>query len=415
MKKELTQEQENEIQRQFDILVSNTTSVVEKSELKKKIKISVINQRPLNIKLGLDPSAPDIHLGHLVVLKKLKQFQDLGHKIHLVIGDFTGMIGDPTGKSKARVQLTKQEVEKNAKTYVEQFGKILDMDRVEVHYNSSWLANLNIYELIDLLSTTTVARMLERNDFTQRFDSHTPIYLHEFLYPLFQGYDSVALKADIELGGNDQQYNLLVGRRLQEHFGQPKQVVMTMPLLVGLDGKDKMSKSKNNYIGISENPATIFGKIMSLPDEQMVPYYNLVSSFNSKEVNEFEMELNKKQINPKELKEQLAKDIVGQLYDTDTANKSQLEFKRIFSDKKVPKQIKKIVWSGDISVSPQILFTKAGLLDSKSAVTRMLNNGGIRINSQKLTVDDETVRLKDGMIIQVGKRKFLKIALKKQD
>lgn len=221
MKDELTQEQENEVQRQFDILVSNTTSVIEKMELKDKIKLSVSQNRPLNIKLGLDPSALDIHLGHLVVLKKLKQFQDLGHRVHLVIGDFTGMIGDPTGKSSARVQLTKEEVQTNAKTYVEQFGKILDMDQVEIHYNSSWLADLNIYELINLLSTTTVARMLERNDFTQRFDSHTPIYLHEFLCPLFQGYDSVALKADIELSGNDQQYNLLVGRRLQEHLVNP--------------------------------------------------------------------------------------------------------------------------------------------------------------------------------------------------
>lgn len=413
MKKELTQKQEDEIQRQFDILVSNTTSVVEKAELKNKIEMSVVSHRPLNVKLGLDPSAPDIHLGHLVVLKKLKQFQDLGHKVHLVIGDFTGMIGDPTGKSKARVQLTKEEVKANAKTYVEQFGRILDMDQVEVHYNSTWLARLNIYELINLLSTTTVARMLERNDFTQRFDSHTPIYLHEFLYPLFQGYDSVALKADIELGGNDQQYNLLVGRRLQEYFGQPKQVVMTMPLLVGLDGRDKMSKSKNNYIGISENLSTIFGKIMSLADEQMIAYYKLVSSFDDKEVSKFKDQLDENQINPKDLKEQLAKNIIEQLYDLGAANKAQKEFERIFSEKKVPEKIEEFVWSDDISVSPQNLFTKTGLLGSKSAVTRMLDNGGLRINSQKLTDKNDVIYLKDGMIIQVGKRRFLKIVINK--
>lgn len=413
MEKELTQKQENEIQRQFDILVSNTTSVVEKAELKNKIEMSVVNNKPLNVKLGLDPSAPDIHLGHLVVLKKLKQFQDLGHKIHLVIGDFTGMIGDPTGKSKARVQLTKEEVKTNAKTYVEQFRRILNMDQVEVHYNSTWLANLNIYELINLLSTTTVARMLERNDFTQRFGAHTPIYLHEFLYPLFQGYDSVALKADVELGGNDQQYNLLVGRRLQEYFGQSKQVVMTMPLLVGLDGKDKMSKSKNNYIGISETPSTIFGKVMSLPDKQMIDYYKLVSSFEDKEISNFKDELNENKINPKDLKEQLAKNIIEQLYDLDAANKAQIEFKRIFSDKKVPEKVKDFLWSDDISVSPQDLFTKTGLLDSKSAVTRMLNNGGLRVNSQKLTNKNDVIYLKDGMIIQVGKRKFLEIVINK--
>lgn len=413
MKKELTQKQEDEIQRQFDILVSNTTSVVEKAELKNKIEMSVVSHRPLNVKLGLDPSAPDIHLGHLVVLKKLKQFQDLGHKVHLVIGDFTGMIGDPTGKSKARVQLTKEEVKANARTYVEQFGRILDMDQVEVHYNSTWLARLNIYELINLLSTTTVARMLERNDFTQRFDSHTPIYLNEFLYPLFQGYDSVALKADIELGGNDQQYNLLVGRRLQEYFGQPKQVVMTMPLLVGLDGRDKMSKSKNNYIGISENPSTIFGKVMSLADEQMIAYYKLVSSFEDKEISNFKDQLDENQINPKDLKEQLAKNIIEQLYDLGAANKAQKEFERIFSEKKVPEKIEEFVWSDDISVSPQNLFTKTGLLGSKSAVTRMLDNGGLRINSQKLTDKNDVIYLKDGMIIQVGKRRFLKIVINK--
>lgn len=406
MEKELTQKQENEIQRQFDILVSNTTSVVEKTELKNKIKISVVNNKPLNVKLGLDPSAPDIHLGHLVVLKKLKQFQDLGHKVHLVIGDFTGMIGDPTGKSKARVQLTKEEVKTNAKTYIEQFGRILDMNQVEVHYNSTWLTKLNIYELINLLSTTTVARMLERNDFTQRFDSHTPIYLHEFLYPLFQGYDSVALKADIELGGNDQQYNLLVGRKLQEYFGQSKQVVMTMPLLVGLDGKNKMSKSKNNYIGISENPTIIFGKVMSLPDEQMIAYYKLVSSFDDKEVSNFKDQLDENQINPKDLKEQLAKNIIEQVYDLSAANKAQKEFERIFSEKKVPEKIEEFVWSGDISVSPQNLFTKTGLLSSKSAVTRMLDNGGLRINSQKLTNKNDVIYLKNGMIIQVGKRRL---------
>ncbi|CAJ2230568.1 tyrosine--tRNA ligase [Companilactobacillus paralimentarius] len=411
MEKELTQKQENEIQRQFDILVSNTTSVVEKAELKNKIKISVVNNKPLNVKLGLDPSAPDIHLGHLVVLKKLKQFQDLGHKVHLVIGDFTGMIGDPTGKSKARVQLTKEEVKTNAKTYIEQFGRILDMNQVEVHYNSTWLTKLNIYELINLLSTTTVARMLERNDFTQRFDSHTPIYLHEFLYPLFQGYDSVALKADIELGGNDQQYNLLVGRKLQEYFGQSKQVVMTMPLLVGLDGKNKMSKSKNNYIGISENPSIIFGKVMSLPDEQMIAYYKLVSSFDDKEVSNFKDQLDENQINPKDLKEQLAKNIIEQVYDLGAANKAQKEFERIFSEKKVPERIEEFVWSGDISVSPQNLFTKTGLLSSKSAVTRMLDNGGLRINSQKLTNKNDVIYLKNGMIIQVGKRRFLKIVI----
>ncbi|GAB5056842.1 tyrosine--tRNA ligase [Companilactobacillus alimentarius] len=401
--------QKNKIEEQYSVLTSNVTSVVEKAELKRKIKDSVINNKPLNVKLGLDPSAPDIHLGHLVVLKKLKQFQQFGYKIHLVIGDFTGMIGDPTGKSESRVQLSKEEVEKNARTYVEQFGRILDMRNVEVHYNSSWLEKLNIKNLIDLLSTTTVARMLERNDFTKRFNNQTPIYLHEFLYPLFQGYDSVALHSDVELGGNDQQYNLLVGRRLQDHFDQSKQVVMTMPLLVGLDGKMKMSKSKHNYIGITEKPDIIFGKIMSIPDIQMLEYYKSISTFSDKEIDVIEKKMNSNLINPKDVKVMLAKDIIKQLYNQKSADSAEQEFNNVFKKGQVPNQIPNFAWNGDSEVSISTLFTTTSLLPSKGAAMRMLKNGGLRINSKKLKEGDSKVTVSDGMIIQVGKRKFLRI------
>lgn len=401
--------QKNKIEEQYSVLTSNVTSVVEKAELKRKIKDSVINNKPLNVKLGLDPSAPDIHLGHLVVLKKLKQFQQFGHKIHLVIGDFTGMIGDPTGKSESRVQLSKEEVEKNARTYVEQFGRILDMRNVEVHYNSSWLEKLNIKNLIGLLSTTTVARMLERNDFTKRFNNQTPIYLHEFLYPLFQGYDSVALHSDVELGGNDQQYNLLVGRRLQDHFDQSKQVVMTMPLLVGLDGKMKMSKSKHNYIGITEKPDIIFGKIMSIPDIQMLEYYKSISTFSDKEIDVIEKKMNSNLINPKDVKVMLAKDIIKQLYNQKSADSAEQEFNNVFKKGQVPNQIPNFAWNGDSEVSISTLFTTTSLLPSKGAAMRMLKNGGLRINSKKLKEGDSKVTVSDGMIIQVGKRKFLRI------
>lgn len=401
--------QKNKIEEQYSVLTSNVTSVVEKAELKRKIKDSVINNKPLNVKLGLDPSAPDIHLGHLVVLKKLKQFQQFGHKIHLVIGDFTGMIGDPTGKSESRVQLSKEEVEKNARTYVEQFGRILDMRNVEVHYNSSWLEKLNIKNLIDLLSTTTVARMLERNDFTKRFNNQTPIYLHEFLYPLFQGYDSVALHSDVELGGNDQQYNLLVGRRLQDHFDQSKQVVMTMPLLVGLDGKMKMSKSKHNYIGITEKPDIIFGKIMSIPDIQMLEYYKSISTFSDKEIDVIEKKMNSNLINPKDVKVMLAKDIIKQLYNQKSADSAEQEFNNVFKKGQVPNQIPNFAWNGDSEVSISTLFTTTSLLPSKGAAMRMFKNGGLRINSKKLKEGDSKVTVSDGMIIQVGKRKFLRI------
>ncbi|MDQ7937541.1 tyrosine--tRNA ligase [Lactiplantibacillus sp. WILCCON 0030] len=413
MSDHLTDIQEKRIREQYNVLKSNATSIVEPAELLKKIEMSVVKNKPLHVKLGLDPSAPDIHLGHLVVLKKLKEFQKFGHIIQLVIGDFTGMIGDPTGKSEARNQLSKANVEKNAQTYVAQFARVLDMDQVEIHYNSTWLASLDTRQLIDILSTTTVARMLERNDFTKRFSNQTPIYLHEFLYPLFQGYDSVALHTDVELGGNDQRYNLLVGRHLQEHFNQEKQVILTMPLLIGLDGKLKMSKSKNNYIGINESPENIFGKIMSISDSQMLDYYKLISSFGVQKIENLELQLKNGEVNPRDVKAALAKDIITQLYDSERAQFAETEFKKVFSQKSIPSHITEFDWLWDKTTSVQELFTKTGLLSSKSAVTRMLNNGGLRINAKKLSESQGVIEVHDGMVVQVGKRNFLKIRLNK--
>ncbi|MDP3487735.1 MAG: tyrosine--tRNA ligase, partial [Bacillota bacterium] len=305
-----TLEQQLEINRQLNILSRGIVEIVPADGLREKITKSICTGRPLKVKLGLDPTAPDVHLGHTVVLRKLRQFQDLGHEVQLVIGDFTGRIGDPSGRSDTRKQLTDAEVAANAKTYVEQFGKVMDSSKIRVSFNSEWHSKLNFADVVRLASQITVARMLERNDFEKRYKANLPLSVHEFFYPLMQGYDSIALETDIELGGTDQKFNLLMGRQLQDAYGQEKQIIMTFPLLEGLDGERKMSKSLGNYIGISEEPNSIYGKAMSIPDHLMSRYFILTTDVTNEELREIEAGLKESTLHPRDLKMRLARTLV---------------------------------------------------------------------------------------------------------
>jgi tyrosyl-tRNA synthetase len=397
--------------RQFNIYQYGVSEIIPAQELKGKIAKSLLTGRPLKIKLGLDPSAPDVHLGHTVVLNKLKQFQENGHIIQLIIGDFTGKIGDPTGKSTARKQLTNEEVKHNAKTYFEQFSKVLDMEKVELYYNSTWLSKLNLEDTINLSASITVARLLERNDFSERLAAGKPISLHEFFYPLMQGYDSVELESDVELGGTDQHFNVLMGRHLQEHFDKEKQVMIMLPLLEGLDGLEKMSKSKNNYIGVDEEPNQMFGKIMSIPDELTVKYFNLVTDLLLEEKNIIARNLESGDLHPRDAKMHLGKVIVRMYHSEDAAKLAEEHFKTVFQRGAIPLNIPEVKWEGEKSIPIINLLVQLGLQSSKSEARRMIQNGGIRINGEKVMKVDLLVDFGEDFIIQVGKRKFLKVII----
>ncbi|MFC7063754.1 tyrosine--tRNA ligase [Halobacillus seohaensis] len=408
---QLNKEQQIELQNQYEVLSYGVDTIAPEEEFKDKIAKSIKKNQPLKVKLGLDPTAPDVHIGHTVVLNKLKQFQQFGHTIQLIIGDFTGKIGDPTGKATARKALTDEEVRHNAKTYYEQFGKVIDIDAVELHYNSQWLSKVDFTEVIQLASNVTVARMLERKDFHHRYQSNKPIYLHEFFYPVMQGYDSHILESDIELGGTDQEFNVLFGRQVQEQFGQEKQVVLLLPLIEGLDGIEKMSKSKDNYIGIDESPNDIFGKTMSIPDELIIKYFELTSNLTIDEVSQIRTQLENGILHPKDAKIRLAHSFVEMLYDKEEAKRSQVNFANIFQKNKMPEEVPEVVWGKELSIGILDLVTELDLLPSKSEVRRMIKNGGIRINQEKIIDPLTTVQVIDGIIVQVGKRKFVKLKL----
>lgn len=407
----LSNDQIKDMERQFEIYSAGVQEILPAIELKNKIAKSIFNEVPLKVKLGLDPSAPDVHIGHTVVLNKLKQFQDNGHIIQLIIGDFTGKIGDPTGKSVARKQLTDEEVMHNAKTYFEQFGKVLNMEKVELHYNSKWLAKLNLENIIHLAGSITVARLLERNDFSERYTSGKPISLHEFFYPLMQGYDSIALESDIELGGNDQHFNVLMGRHLQEHFNKEKQVVILLPLLEGLDGVEKMSKSKNNYIGVDEEPNEIYGKTMSVPDELMMKYFELATDLTLDEKRKIKEDLEHGILHPRDAKMLLSKTLVRMYHGIEAANKAEESFKQIFQKGELPDEMPTIEWDGKDQINIIDALVLMGLQSSKSEARRMIQNGGVRIDGVKIEDINVLVTIKNGMVIQVGKRKFVKIKL----
>jgi tyrosyl-tRNA synthetase len=404
-----------EINEQLKILKRGVSDLISEEELEKKLKKAKKEGRPLKVKLGLDPSAPDIHLGHTVVLRKLKQFQDLGHEVYLIIGDFTGMIGDPTGKSETRNQLTKEEVLENAHTYQEQFSKVLDPEKTNVVFNGKWLGKMDFADVLELSAHYTVARMLERDDFSKRYSAGKPIGIHEFFYPLMQGYDSVAIEADVELGGTDQRFNLLVGRKLQQEYGQEPQVVLMMPLLEGLDGVNKMSKSLDNYIGVYDEPADMFGKVMSIPDDMIVRYFELLTDISIERLDEIKAALKRDDFNPMELKKELAAQIVEEYHDKEAAVEARQEFESVFSKGNLPEDIPVIeiaesdLEDGELWIVKLVAAT--GLVDSNSQVRRLIKQGAVTIDDEKYEKINLDLEVKDGMIIQIGKRRFAKIKL----
>jgi len=414
----------DKIAEQIQLLKRGTIEILTEAELAGKLADSAKTGRQLRIKLGLDPTSPDIHLGHTVVLRKMRQFQDLGHKAVLIIGDYTARIGDPTGQSATRPMLSPQQIEQNAGTYFQQAGKILDASKgkLEIRYNSEWLADLRLADIIKLASNMTVARMLERDTFELRYKRGDAVGVQEFLYPLMQGYDSVIVKSDVELGGTDQTFNNLVGRDIQRAFGQPPQVVLTTPILVGLDGKEKMSKSKGNYIGVTDSPNDMFGKVMSISDDMMENYFTLLTGLPMSRVVEL---VNPDKTHPKEAKVLLAKTIVAQFWDktpsdtlsinvSDTvasiSDAVALEFDRVFAQKQLPEEIPEVeIPAQPIAASKLLLACK--LVPSGSEAKRMIKQGAVEIDGNRIDDPNAEITPKDGMVIQVGKRKFAKLKI----
>jgi tyrosyl-tRNA synthetase len=392
---------------QLKIIKRGVVEIIQEDELLEKLKESFIKGKPLKIKAGFDPTAPDLHLGHTVLLNKMRQFQQLGHDVIFLIGDFTGMIGDPTGKSETRKALTKEEVIQNAKTYKEQVFKILDPKKTIIDFNSRWLEPLTGRDMIFLAAKYTVARMLERDDFAKRYESGKPIGIHEFMYPLLQGYDSVALKADVELGGTDQKFNLLVGRELQREYGIRPQTVITLPLLEGLDGVNKMSKSLGNYVGITETPKEIFGKLMSISDELMLRYYELLSELSLDELEKLKEDIKSGRKHPFEAKKELAMEMVRRFHNEEEAIKARKEFEEVFSKHGLPEEMPEYLLKGEKNLI-DILF-EANIVSSKSEGKRLIQQKAIEIDGVKI-LDINYKVVSDGQkIVKLGKRQFLKI------
>jgi tyrosyl-tRNA synthetase len=388
---------------QLGIIKRGVVEVIEEEELLKKLK----EGRPLRVKAGFDPTAPDLHLGHTVLLQKLRQFQQLGHEVYFVIGDFTAMIGDPTGRSETRPPLSREEVLENAKTYEHQVFKILDPEKTNIVFNSTWLSELGTEGIIKLAGKYTVARMLERDDFAKRFKEGVPIYIHEFIYPLLQGYDSVFLKADVELGGTDQKFNLLVGRDLQRAFGQEPQVCITLPLLVGLDGVRKMSKSYQNYVAIQEEPESMFGKIMSISDDLMWEYYTLLTDYTEEEIENF-----KKNLHPMDAKKRLAHFIVERFHGKEQADKALEFFVKTFSEREFPEDAPIIEVPYGLKRRAYELLFELGIESSKNSARRVVEGGGLRINGVKVEDPNQEIEIKEELRLQVGKKRFYRVVPK---
>jgi len=398
-----------DIKKQIELLKRGTADFVGEEDLFKKLK----EGKKMRIKFGADPSAPDLHLGHLVVLRKLKAFQDMGHEIIFLIGDFTGMIGDPSGKSETRKPLSRETVKKNAETYKQQIFKILDRSKTKVVYNSSWLSKMDLVSVMKLMSQYSVARMLERADFKERFKTNKEISIIEFLYPLMQGYDSVELEADVELGGHDQIFNLLVGRELQRSYGKDQQVVITMPLLEGTDGKMKMSKSLGNYIGFTDTPKDMYGKTMSIPDDLMIKYYELLTDLSDEQISALSKGIKDGSIHPKRAKSDLAKIFVAQFYGKEEAEKAEQGFEAIFKNNQLPEDIPLVKIKKDQLVEGKIQVSKliaaAGLLDSVGEAKRMIKGGGVKLNEEKVTDENMLIDLGSEKLLSVGKRKHARV------
>ena len=397
------------IEEQLELIERGVVDCISREELIRKLKKSEQTGIPLKIKAGFDPTAPDLHLGHTVLLQKLKHFQELGHDIYFLIGDFTGMIGDPTGKSETRKALTVEQVAENAESYKEQVFKILDREKTRVVFNSTWLGKLTSIDMIKLASQLTVARMLERDDFHNRFESGKPISIHEFLYPLIQGYDSVAMEADVELGGTDQLFNLLMGRDLQRSHGQEPQIVITMPLLEGLDGINKMSKSLGNYIGITESSDNIYGKVLSVSDDLMFRYFALLSDLSNKEIDELKNKIEANELHPKDVKKQLARELTARFHSGEAARAAEENFEKIFKKGGVPDDVPEMRHSATAPVSLPQLLVDAGLVTSTSDGRRMIKQSAVSIDGEKVIDVDSLVEPRGELLIKVGKRRFSKV------
>lgn len=406
------------IREQFDYIKKGTVEIIQEEELLRRLERSLKEQKPLRVKAGFDPTAPDIHLGHTVLLRKMKHFQDLGHEVIFLIGDFTGLIGDPSGRSATRPPMTREDINRNAETYRQQIFKILDPQKTIIDFNSRWLGALTSFDIINLAAKYTVARLLERDDFAERLKEGTPISVHEILYPLMQAYDSVALRADVELGGTDQKFNLLVGRDIQREFGQEPQIVITMPLLEGLDGVEKMSKSLGNYVGITESPAEIYGKIMSISDQLMFRYYELLTDVKAEQIEKWKRATARGEINPRDLKARLAWQLTADFWDKAAAERVAEEFDRVFRRKELPQEIATIVVSfpkregrEENLINIVDLLVGRGLVPSRGEAKRLIRQGGIDLDG--LRVDDIGLMVDFGSkkehVIRLGKKKFFRL------
>jgi tyrosyl-tRNA synthetase len=393
--------------RQIEVIQQGVEEIIPLEELKQKLDSSQKNNKPLVVKLGCDPSRPDLHIGHAVVLRKLRQFQDLGHQAVLVIGDFTAMIGDPSGRNKTRPQLTLEEAKSNAQSYMEQAKIILDIDSLKICNNAQWLNSMNFSDVVELASKYTVARMIERDDFEKRFRSEISITIHEFLYPLAQAMDSVHLKADIELGGTDQKFNLLVGRDIQREYGQDPQVILTVPLMEGTDGVEKMSKSYDNHIGITDSPDEMYGKTLSIPDNIIEKYFLLAANSDKKKMDKVKKSLSDTQVNPRDIKRELARKIVEIYHSENLAKKAEENFDKIFIKKDIPEDIPEVKLDKDTLIVD--VLTLYELVTSKSEARRLIDQGAVKINDQKCIDRDQIIKKDESIVIKVGKRRFLKI------
>lgn len=397
------------IEEQISLIERGAVDIISREDLGRKLKRAEESGQPLKVKAGFDPTAPDLHLGHTVLIQKMKHFQDLGHQILFLIGDFTGLIGDPTGKSETRKPLTREDIKRNAETYKAQIFKILDPAKTKVVFNSAWLGSLSSYDLIRLASQLTVARMLEREDFKVRYENERPISIHEFLYPLIQGYDSVALEADVELGGTDQLFNLLMGRDLQRTWGQEPQVVITLPLLEGLDGIDKMSKSLGNYIGINEPAAEIYGKVLSISDTLMLRFYDLLSDLSAAEIQTLAQEMASGLIHPKEVKKKLARELTGRFHGREAALKAESNFEEVFKHHGLPESIPEITLPAADEIWLPKLLVEAGLVKSSSEGRRLINQQAVSLDNEKVGDPELQVKAAGEVLIRVGKRRFCKV------
>ncbi len=396
------------INEQMDMIRRGTVEILPEEELVKKLERSIKENKPLIVKQGFDPTAPDIHLGHTVGIRKLRHFQELGHQVVVIIGDFTAMVGDPSEKNATRPRLSHDQVMEHAKTYQEQFFKILDPEKTIVRYNGEWFSKMNFAEIMELASKFTVARMLERDDFAKRYANQQPISIHEFFYPLMQAYDSVVIKADVELGATEQKFNLVIGRNIQKEYGQEPQIILTLPVLEGLDGKQRMSKSLGNYIGIDEAPEEMYGKTLSIPDNLIMRYFELVTDVDLSELKEIAAKLQDPAVNPRDIKRYLARTIVRMYHDEQAAARAEAHFDQVFVKKDIPDDIPEVAVGQDqMRIDDLVVF--AGMAKSKGEARRLIQGGGVSLDGEKITDPFHTVRIKKGQVLKVGKRRFARL------